>query len=122
MPQEKRFNKLKPESKLFMNIIKMICYRAETIVANLISPYLKNTSEEKRMLIKQIITTNADIIPDAENKTLTIMLHSLSTPRFNKAANELAKVLTQTETIFPDTNLKIVFEITASESAKDKEF
>lgn len=121
MSEEKRFTKLKPESKLFMNIIKMICYRAETIVANLLSPYLKNTSEEKRMLIKQIIETNADIIPDEENKTLTIILHSLSTPRFNNAANELAKVLTQTETIFPDTDLKIIFKITAPVTAKDKE-
>jgi len=73
------------------------------------------------MLIKQIIATNADIIPDDENKTLTILLHSLSTPRFNTAANELAKVLTQTETIFPDTDLKIVFKTTAPETAKGKE-
>ena len=39
MPDATRYNKLKTESKLFMNIIKMICYRAETAMAELISPY-----------------------------------------------------------------------------------
>ena len=34
MPEQNRYNKLKQESKMLMNIIKMICYRAETAVAN----------------------------------------------------------------------------------------
>jgi len=34
MPEQSRYNKLKQESKMRMNIIKMICYRAETAVAN----------------------------------------------------------------------------------------
>src|ERR1035437_2875474 len=45
MPQTGRYNKLKTESKMLMNIIKMICYRAETAVANLAAPYL--VSERK---------------------------------------------------------------------------
>ncbi len=39
MPQAHRYNKLKTETKMLMNIIKMICYRAETAVANLVTPY-----------------------------------------------------------------------------------
>ena len=34
MPDQMRYNKLKNESKMLMNILKMICYRAETSVAN----------------------------------------------------------------------------------------
>jgi|GEM_PF-3349181 len=34
MPEKIRFNKLKTESKLLMNVIKMICYRAESAVAS----------------------------------------------------------------------------------------
>lgn len=114
MPEQQRYNKLNVESKLFMNIIKMICYRAETAVANEIAPFLNNGKEEKRMLVKQIIQSNADLIPNYENKTLTVKLHSLSAPRFNNVAEQLAELLTKTETIFPGTDLKLIFKTTAS--------
>jgi hypothetical protein len=114
MPVQKKYNKLKTESKVIMNIIKMICYRAETAVANLSVPYLTKGKDEMRMFIKQITQTPADIIPDYQNNTLTIRLYSLSTPRFNEAASKLAKLLTETETIYPSSNLRIVFKNTAS--------
>ncbi len=72
MPSQNRYNKLKHESKMLMNIIKMICYRAETAVANEFSQYRNGAKDEKRMLVKQIIQNNADILPNYENKTLTI--------------------------------------------------
>lgn len=122
MPQQERYNKLKPESKMLMNIIKMICYRAETAVANLLTEFFTRHKEEKRMLIKQIIQTSADLIPDLKNNTLTVILHSLSAPRFNDAVQKLAALLTETQTIFPGTDLRIIFKTTAAHSAPDKEF
>ena len=113
MPGQVRYNKLKPESKMLMNIIKMICYRAETAVANELSALLTNAKEEKRMLVKQIIQNNADLIPDYEKKTLTVVLHSLSAPRFNQAAANLTEILNLTETIFPGTDLTLKFKISA---------
>ena len=110
MPEQKRYNKLKTESKLLMNVIKMICYRAESSVAQLIAPYLARSGDEKRMIVKQIIQSSADLEPDYENNTLTVTLHSLSTHRFNLAAEELTQVLNQTGTIFPGTNLTMIFK------------
>ena len=65
------------------------------------------------MLVKQIIQNNADLFPDYVNKILTVRLHTLSAPRYNKAAAKLAETLNQTETIFPGTDLKLKFEISA---------
>lgn len=113
MPDQTRYNKLKTESKLLMNVIKMICYRAESAVASLIAPHLNRHREEKRMVIKQIIANNADLIPDYLNKTLTVNLHSLSAPRFNFVAQQLAILLNQTETVFPGTDLRMIFKTTA---------
>jgi len=113
MPSQSRYNKLKPQSKMLMNIIKMICYRAETALANELTPYLYNAKDEKRMMLKQIIQNNADLLPQYENKTLTVVLHTLSAPRFNKAAAKLTELLNQTETIFPGTDLKMIFKISA---------
>jgi hypothetical protein len=113
MPDKVRYNKLKAESKQLMNVIKMICYRAESAVAALLSPYLRRADEEKRMLVKQIIQNNADLKPDYELNSLTVTLHSLSTPRFNHAAQQLTQLLNETDTIFPGTNLRLVFKTTA---------
>jgi hypothetical protein len=110
MPPDKRYNKLKHESKMMINIIKMICYRAETSAANILAEKLARDQEEKRMLVKQIIKNNADIIPDYQNKTLTVVLHSLSNNRSNLAAQHLADLLNDTQTVFPSTELKIIFK------------
>ena len=72
MPQAKRLNKLKTETKLFLNVIKMICYRAETNIFEVITPHFQKSNNEGRMLIKQLFNTPADIIPDAIKNTLTI--------------------------------------------------
>lgn len=58
MPDESRYNKLHLESKHVQNIIKMICYRAETSFANRLSPYFAKSINEKRMLVKSIIKSN----------------------------------------------------------------
>ena len=102
MPEQLRYNKLKTESKLLMNVIKMICYRAESSVATWMAPFLAKAEDEKRMVVKQVIASNADLSPDYQNNTLTITLHSLSAQRFNTAASELTKILNETETQFPE--------------------
>lgn len=113
MPEQIRYNKLKTESKVLMNVIKMICYRAESSAASWITPCLGKAQDEKRMAVKQIIAANADLVPDYKNETLTITLHSLSANRFNQAAAELANLLNETETRFPGTNLKMIFKTSA---------
>lgn len=110
MPDAKRLNKLKPESKLFMNVVKMICYRAETALAEMAAPFFYKEKNEKRMLIKQLFNTPADLIPSEDEKTLTIKLAGLSAPRYNEAMTQLCAELNQTETIFPGTGLRMIFK------------
>jgi hypothetical protein len=110
MQQEERYNKLKTESKILMNVIKMICYRAETAVASLLTPYLSNANKEKRMVVKQIIKSNADLIPNYQEKTLTVKLYSLSAKRYNDAVEKICGLLNDTETVFPGTDLKMIFQ------------
>jgi hypothetical protein len=111
MPEDTRYNRLKTESKLFMNVIKMIAYRAETAVVNLLMPYYKSSHKQGRMLAKEIIQNDADLIPDYGNNTLTVRLHTLSTPRANRAVRQLCKILNDSETIYPNTNLKLIYEM-----------
>lgn len=113
MPPQQRYNKLKTESKKLKNAIIMLVYRAESALYNTMSEFYKSTEKEGRVILKEIFTSDADMIPDYENKKLTIKLHSMSTPRANQAVKELCSFLNQTETCFPLTNLRLVYETVA---------
>ena len=113
MPESTRYNKLLTECKLLQNVIKFICYRAETAFVNLIDEEYKRKTHEKRALFKSLTHTKADIIPDYLNKTLTIIIYSLSTPRDNRAIEKTLALLNDTETVFPGTELRLIYKITS---------
>ncbi|NEW85347.1 MAG: hypothetical protein GZ094_23700 [Mariniphaga sp.] len=110
MPEPTRYNKLKTESKHLQNIIKMICYRAETSFANLLAIHYKKKTNEIRALVKSIIFTKADLMPNYQDKTLTITLYSLATNRDNTAIENIIQILNDTETIFSGTDLTLIYK------------
>ena len=110
MPEDARYNKLKAESKHLQNIIKIICYRAETAIANLLAAHYRKSANEIRALVKSIIFTKADLYPDYRTNTLTVRLNSLATPRDNMAIREICETLNDYEAVFPGTRLKLVYK------------
>ena len=92
----------------------MIAYRAETALVNIIAPYYSKSENEGRMLIKEILKKEADLEPDYQNNILIVNLHSMSTPIKNETVNKLCQTLNDTETVFPWTNLRMVFKTHAS--------
>ena len=113
MPEQKRYDKLKQEGKKLKNAIIMIAYRVESALYNILAEYYKATEKEGRQILKEIFKTDADMIPDYQNNTLTIRLHSLSTPRANDAVKKLCEFLTQTQTLFPKSKLRLIYESVA---------
>ena len=55
--------------------------------------------------MKQIITNNADVIPDFEGKTITVVLHSHSASRLYNAIAKPAETITHIEPSFPSADL-----------------
>jgi hypothetical protein len=110
MSEDIRYNRLHAESKYFHNIIKMICYRAETTFGQILTTDYRKKDNEMRMLVKNVISAKGDIIPDYKNNSLTIVLYSLSTPRDNEAIKKVCRILNDTETIYPGTNLRITYK------------
>ena len=101
------------EDEKLKNAIIMLVYRAESALYNIMPEFYKSTEKEGRVILKEIFTSDADMIPDYENKKLIIRLHSLSTPRANQAVKELCSFLNKTETCFPFTNLTLIYETVA---------
>jgi len=110
MPKEIRYNKLKTESKKLKNAILMLAYRAESALYNIIPEFYKDAKKEGRIILQEIFTTDADLVPDYKNKTLTVILHSLSTPRANVAVKKLCDILNDTQTYYPYSNLKLIYK------------
>lgn len=110
MPEKMRYNKLNYESKHFQNIIKMICYRAETSCANVLSEFYKRSSEEKRELVKSIIFSHGNLLYDENAQTLTVKIYSLSNPRMNHALEKLCEFLNQLNYNYPNTNIKLFYK------------
>lgn len=118
---DNRYNKLDTESKLFLNVIKMICYRAETSLANLMAADYKKHINEKRMPVKSLISTPCDLSVDYANNTLNINLYSLATPRDNLAISRICNLINESNCIYPGTNLRLVYNSTTSEFTSGQE-
>jgi hypothetical protein len=113
LPEPDRFTQLRTERKYFLDTIKMIAYRAETSMASTVREKLKR-SDDARALLRQIYDTEADLMPDLEAKTLTVHLHHLTQAAHDTAVRYLCDELTTTETIFPGTDLRLVYKLGSS--------
>ena len=113
LPEADRFSRLLPERKHFLDTIKMISYRAETAMVSLLDPKLAR-SDDARTLLRQIYNTEVDLLPDLQAKTLTVRLHHLTQAAHDAALRHLCDQLNATETVFPGTDLRLVYWVGAS--------
>jgi hypothetical protein len=122
MPESSRYNQLNRESKVLQNIIKMICYRAETALANHLAPHYKRANQEIRALIKAMIHTSIDLEVDSQNEELRITLYPLSNQRSNSAVNKICEILNATNTEYPGTNLRLNYKTATIKPVPSQEF
>lgn len=113
LPEENRFTRLRTERKHFIDTIKMIAYRAESSMASLLRERLAR-SDDARALLRQIFETEADLTPDLVANTLTVRLHHLTQAAHDQAIEQLLAELNATQTIFPGTDLTLVFKLGSS--------
>lgn len=110
LPEEEKFKAVYNDRKQFVDTIKLIVYRAETALANTIKQYMAKPAEA-RALMAQIFKTDADFKVDNKKETLEVNVHHLATNRDNKALSKLCKELSDTQTHFPGTNLRLIYKL-----------
>ena len=113
LPESDRFSRLLTERKHFIDTIKLIAYRAETSMASLLRDKL-NREDDTRALLRQIYETEIDLVPDLETNTLAVRLHHLTQAAHDEAVRHLCNELNATETLFPGTDLKLVYQLGSS--------
>ena len=113
LPEQDRYQQLRVEKKHFLDTIKLIAYRAETALAQLAREQMHRL-DDARSLIRQLFRTEIDLIPDRQSKTLTVRLHPLSSEVHDQIICYLCEELTSTETVFPGTDFRLIYEIAGS--------
>ena len=121
LPESARFERLTVSSKHLIDTIKMVAYRAETAMAHSLGEKLART-DDARALLRSIYTTEADLIPNETESTLTVRLHNMSSRIHDAAVNDLCKELNDTKTDYPGTNLRLVYELVSSRIPGSQEF
>jgi hypothetical protein len=115
LPEAERFSQLRTTTKHFVDTIKLIAYRAETALVQVVREKLQR-SDDARALVRQVFSSAVDLCPDLARQTLTVRLHRLSSAIHDAALEHLCSELTATETVFPGTDLRLVFEPVGSSS------
>jgi septal ring factor EnvC (AmiA/AmiB activator) len=113
LSEKDRFKQLSTQSKYLIDAIKMIAYRAETSMANVCRETMSRP-DDVRSLLRAIYSGEADLLVDRENKTLTVQLHHIANPMSSRTIQQLCEELTATETIFPGTELTMIYKMVSN--------
>ena len=120
LPETARFERLRVHSKHLIDTVKMIAYRAETAMAHALREKLSR-QDDARSLLRAIYSTEADLLPDEAEGTLTVRLHHMANRANDRAIRHLCDELNSTETVFPGTNLRLFYELVSSENPRHQE-
>ena len=102
--------RLAPETKHLTDTIKMIAFRAETALVRALTPHYRRTEEEGRALIREMLLTSADLLPQPTDQRLVVRLHGLANPRSNEALARLCDTLNALNVCYPGTDLTLVYQ------------
>ncbi len=110
LPEQQRFKQLSTQGKHLIDTIKMVAYRAETAMAQMAREKMRR-EDDARSLLRALYSTEADLLPDDNAGTLTVRVHHQANRCADEVIRHLCNELNQTETIFPGTNLRLVYEL-----------
>jgi len=110
LPEEDQFRRLGMASRYLIDTIKMIAYRSETSMVSIAREEMSHT-DEARSLLQAVYSTEVDLRPDYDNETLTVRLHQLANRSSGKIIKKLCSEMNDTMTIFPGTNLRLVYSL-----------
>lgn len=120
LPEEHAVMQLRQSTKHFVDTLKMVAYRAETAMVSILRDVIAK-KDEARTLAQFLYQMAGDVIPDPASNTLTVRLHHAANQRTDQALIHLCRELNETKTIFPQTDLTLVYEMVSSQNHRDPE-
>ncbi len=118
LPEGQRFKALSAGTKQLLDTIKMTAYRAETAMAQSLQEKMARF-DDSRSLLRSIYATEVDMLPDYTQSVLRIRLHGMANPSSDASLARLCQELNETETDFPGTKLRLIYELVSSKSGPE---
>ena len=100
---------LDEQRKLLTHAIRMTAYNSESTLTRMLRPHYARAEDEARALLREAMTLSGDLRVIGD--TLHVTLDPATAPRRSRALHALCQQLTATETLYPDTQLKIVYSV-----------
>ena len=101
--------RMTPERKRIHDAIRMATYNAESALARLLAPHYARADDGARSLLREAFGAPADL--EVVGNELHVRLDPLSAPRRTAAIAGLCEDLTATKTIYPGTELTLVYSV-----------
>jgi hypothetical protein len=93
-----------------VNGIKLVSFRAENMMAAIIGERAIDQNNIT-FILKDLLNSPADVVPDIRHQTLTIRLHPQVRDGYEVPLRHLCSELNLTETVFPGSNLRLVYGV-----------
>ena len=110
LPEQDKLDALPVGGRLFLDLVRMIAYRAET---RMMAPVITTQGKKPnaRRLLRALLTSDANIIPQPAQGILCIQLLGLGSDACDRMLAPLVEELNATRTIYPGTDLRLVYEL-----------
>ena len=110
LPEQDKLDALPVGGRLFIDVVRMIAYRAET---RMMVPVIttQGNKPNARRLLRALLTSDANIIPVPAKGILRIQLLGLGSDACDRMLAPLVEELNATNTIYPGTDLRLVYEL-----------
>ena len=110
LDEAEQLDALPSRERLLLDVIRMIAYRTET---RMMLPVMQAQGQKPhpRKLLRALLTADADILPDPANGVLRVHILGLGNDACDRQIDPLLTELNATETVFPGTDLRMVYEV-----------
>lgn len=110
LPEGERFKGLAKGTKQLLDTAKMVAYRAETAMVQVVRERMSRT-DDARSFLRSLYATEVDLHPDYAANVLLVKVHTQANRSADEALSHLCREMTETETRFPGTDLRLVYEL-----------
>lgn len=101
--------RLRKETKRLSDIFKMVAYRTESALVDLLRPHYSRTEREGRTLIATALNSAATVT--LHEGELRVMLAALSSPHRTKAIQAVCDEVNRVGACFPGSTLRLRYEV-----------
>ena len=119
LSEEEKLQAIEMKRNLLLDLIRMICFRAETKMTAPLGG--GREGRRPRKILRDLFQSEAELIPEPENRVLRVRVLGGFRDSADASPAVLFEELNQAETIYPETNLRMVYELPERENAPEGE-